>query len=189
LAPTPGAGITEPEPIAPLDLTALSAEWAKNGGRLTPPSLSRLAKLGIDERAVAQYVEAQTALAEKHTTGLEQAAGGKDRLPLILQWHATNNATLANRYNMALATGDFEGATIIMQAMSAGYTNAVGYDPRLAIGGAEASRISSEEPFMSQAEMVQAMSDKRYGKDPAYTRKVERQSMEYAELKRKGKAF
>lgn len=185
--PTPTVA---PEPVPPVDLQALSAEWAKNGGKLTATSIARLAKQGIDERAINLYIEAQTALAEKHTKSIAVAAGGEDRLPLILQWAAAGNAArLADRYNMFLATGDFEGATITMAAMSAAYTNAVGYDPRLAIGGVEAGRIQSEEPFMSQAEMVRGMSDKRYGKDPAYTRSVERRSMQYAALKQAGKAF
>ena len=189
LAPTPGTTPSAPEHVAPIDLAALSAEWAKNGGRLTPASLSRLAKVGIDERAIGQYIEAQTALAEKHTASLEQAAGGKDRLPMVLQWHATNNVPLADRYNMALATGDFQGAAICLAAMSAAYTEAVGYDAKLPIGGVEAGRIASEGPFMSQAEMVQAMDDRRYGKDPAFTRSVERRAMRYAQLKKEGKAF
>lgn len=176
-------------PADPVDLTALSAEWGRNGGKLSAASLARLEKQGISQATVNQYIEAQEALAAKHTASLERVAGGKDRLALVLNWAMANSHPATNRYNMALATGDYEGASLFLASMTSGYVDEVGRNPRLAISGIEATRMEAEQPFLSMAEMVKAQDDRRYGKDPAYTRMVERRGLAYAALKRAGKAF
>ena len=178
-----------PEPVTPVDLQALSEEWARNGGQLSAASLARLAKQGISELQVNQYIEGQKALAAKHVASLERVAGGSDRLPLVLQWAASNAHPAANRYNMALATGDYEAAALFLAHMSAGYIDEMGRNPKLAIGGVEAGRMAEEQPFLSMKEATDAMADRRYGKDQAYTRSIERRTMAYSALKRAGKAY
>ena len=187
LEPTPTPA-PQPEPV---DLLALSAEWAANGGKLTATSEARLAKHGIGKAQVEQFIEAQTALADKYAASLAQVAGGSDRLPLVLEWHALNNPQAAARYNQALAASDIQGARLILAGMSASYTDAVGRDPRLAIGGVEAGRMVTEQPFASMAELQAAQSDPRYrnGTDPAYIRSVERRGLDYARRRRGGSAM
>jgi hypothetical protein len=172
-------------------LLALSAEWAANGGKLLPTSLARLEKHGIGKAQVEQFIEAQTALADKHAASLAAVAGGSDRLPLVLSWHTVNNPQAAARYNQALAASDIQGARLILAGMSAAYTDAVGHDPRLAIGGVEAGRMATEQPFASMAELQAAQSDPRYrnGTDLAYIRSVERRGLDYARRRRGGSAM
>lgn len=183
--PTP---LATPEPIDPVDLKALSKEFAQNGGKLTDASIARLSKKGIDPGTIAIFVEGQEALSEKYTKSIVEAAGGKDRLDLVLKWHSQTAAESGQRYNQALADADWKGATLIMAGMSAAYQEAVGRDPKLAISGVEARKMATEEPFTSMPQLVAAQNDRRYGKDMDYTQMVVRRGMGLARLQRAGQA-
>ena len=169
-----------------MDLKALSKEWSANGGRLTEASLSKLSKKGITSAEIETFVRGQTALAAEYTRSIVEAAGGEDRLKLVTKWHGDVKSDAAVRYNTALDAGDYQGATLLMAGMSAQYNDAVGRDPRLAISGAEAGRMATEEAFQSMAEITAAMSDRRYTSDPAYQQMVVRRTSMFRRLQAAG---
>ena len=134
-SPEVSAPIPTPEPRTKIDLRKLSDEWAQNGGKLTRRTMDKLEEVGITERDIERYVEAQTAFADKYRSSLEVAAGGKDRLPILLQWASSNQPDASARYNQALASEDWQGAQLLLAGMSANYTMAAGRDPKLVISG------------------------------------------------------
>lgn len=186
-APIPGVQDTVAQT---LDLPAMSAEWAKNGGKLTPASQARLDKLGVTKEVVEQYVQAQMAWAANNTASLEQVVGGKDRLGLVLQWYGANEKETGDLYNAALAKLDYKSARLILAGMNATYADAVGHDPRLSMSGAESARMITESPFLSQGELQTALSDPRYkaGTDAQFIRSVERRALQFAAMQRTGRA-
>jgi hypothetical protein len=68
-------------------------------------------------------------------------------------------------YDTVMDRGDPLAMFFAVQALNARYQDAVGYDGELLTGQ---SPRNTSDVFRSQAELVAAMSDPRYDKDPAY---------------------
>ena len=67
-------------------------------------------------------------------------------------------------------TGSAPAIRLAVQGLYSQYNNAMGIEPDLVTGKAP---TSGPNPFRSTAEVVAAMSDKRYGKDVTYTQSVQ----------------
>ena len=72
-------------------------------------------------------------------------------------------------YDGVMASGDPSAIFFAIQALQARYGEGVGTDGETLTGRGAAN---SDDSFKSQAELVAAMSDSRYDKDPAYRRDV-----------------
>ena len=192
-APSPApssatSGTPIDESIDPVDLKALSKEWAEQGGKLSDASVARLKRKGLTLDTIAEFVEARQALSRELVRPVVEAAGGEERMALVLKWHGDLKTDLGARYNQALADDNLRDAAIVMQSMNNAYQQAVGRDPRLAISGVEARAIAAEEPFQTMSELTSAQSDRRYGKDMTYTNSVIRRGMGLGRLMRSGQA-
>jgi hypothetical protein len=66
-------------------------------------------------------------------------------------------------------SGDRNAAYFAMQAMAYRYGDSVGVEGKLVQGKAPSE---SKKGFTSQAEVVAAMSDPRYDRDPAYRQEI-----------------
>ena len=178
-------GKTPPETPAPekgkapevtpteLDMAPFAEEFAKDG-KLSADSLSKLKAAGISEKMANQYIAGQQALAEQITREVTAAAGGEEALKAAMEWANANMGENDKRaFNAATASGDLAAAKLAIQGLVAEYTRATGADPSFITNGEERSTAGSFPPFASQAEVTEAMSDKRYKTDPAYRKKVE----------------
>jgi hypothetical protein len=74
-----------------------------------------------------------------------------------------------NLYNSMVETG-IDNAKMAVEWLIFKREAAEGVEANLVQGRAKAA---SKDEFRSTAEVVEAMKDKRYGKDPAYTKDVE----------------
>ena len=74
-------------------------------------------------------------------------------------------------FNDLMDKGNAAQIKMAVQGLYSQYTNAMGVEPNLVTGKPS---TSGPTPYRSTAEVVAAMSDKRYGKDVAYTEDVER---------------
>lgn len=166
-------GVTpEAAKAAGIDMAALNIEFSKNG-ELSAETLRTLSDKGFDKAAVDSYIAGQTAITEKMTNELAAVAGGKVQLAATLAWANANlSAEDAAGYEAALDTGDLKLAKLALQGVVAQYEAANGKDPALLNGG-EGVGNGDVQPFGSNAEMVAAMKDKRYGTDPVYRSKIE----------------
>lgn len=124
--------------------------------------------------AQSQPDAAQTeALTKQISTELATVAGGEDKLANVIEWAKVNlNEKDAAAYDAALDTGNVDVAKLALAGIVAQYDAANGTDPQL-ITASETTPVSGVAPYASRAEMIAAMSDKRYAKDPAYRAKVE----------------
>jgi len=68
-------------------------------------------------------------------------------------------------YDSVMADGNPSAIFFAVQSLYSKYTDAVGKEGQLLTGKGSDQKKDS---FRSQAELVQAMSDPRYDKDPAY---------------------
>ena len=165
--------------VAGLDMSELSKEYQKDG-KLSEESYTELEEAGFPRAVVDAYIRGVTqgnteaaALAEKDVDEILTSAGGREGYEKLMQW-ASDSFTDAEKeaYNRAVNMGDKYIAKLAVQGMVARYEAEYGHDPKLVNGGGRAVD-DTKDGFKSRADMVAAMSDKRYGRDPDYTRDVE----------------
>jgi hypothetical protein len=96
--------------------------------------------------------------------------GGVDEYQNMLQWAGQNlSEQEINLYDAAMDRGDPLTMFFAAQALNSRYQDAVGYDGEMLTGSAPRNTSNA---FRSQAELIAAMSDPRYDKDPAYRQDI-----------------
>jgi hypothetical protein len=97
---------------------------------------------------------------------IQEAVGGSDEYRNMIQWAGQNlSEQEVAMYDAVMDRGDPLAMFFAAQALNARYQDAVGYDGEMLTGSAPRN---TADAFRSQAELVAAMSDPRYDKDPAY---------------------
>lgn len=126
---------------------------------------------GVDRAFVDQYAAGQKALADAAEARITEAAGGKENMERMFAWASTSlTAAEVEDFNKSFANADVTTASLAMEKLKGKYETANGRDPKLLAGKPSGSDSSV---FRSWAEVTEAMSDKRYGKDPAYSNDVQ----------------
>jgi len=127
-----------------------------------------LAKMYLDYR-YNNSQEKQT-ISETDANSLKDSVGGEKNYSQMLQW-ATDNLSEQeiSMYDSVMDSGNAGAAYFAMQALSYRYKDSVGVEGNLLQGKAAAN---SSRGFKSQAEVVTAMQDPRYDRDPAYRQEV-----------------
>jgi len=122
----------------------------------------------------SEEVEEQTEqrLTQEQADKLFEMVGGKKAYQAMIEWAGQSlSQGEIEMYDRVMAKGDPSAIFFAVQALSGKYNDAVGKDGKLLTGRGTSSEGSS---FRSQAELVQAMSDPRYDRDPAYRQDVMR---------------
>jgi hypothetical protein len=112
---------------------------------------------------------------------IQQAVGGSDEYQNMIQWAGQNlSEQEIAMYDAVMDRGDPLAMFFAAQALSSRYQDAVGYDGEMLTGNAPRN---ASDAFRSQAELVAAMDDPRYDKDPAYRAdvadKLERSNLQF----------
>jgi len=105
-------------------------------------------------------------LTEAQAEQLYKMVGGEKAYDSMMEWAGQN---LSNEeiemYDSVMEGGTANSIYFAVQALSSKYSDAVGSEGQLLTGRGSAE---SNAVFRSQSELVQAMNDPRYDKDPAY---------------------
>lgn len=112
---------------------------------------------------------------------IQESVGGDTEYQNMIQWASQNlSEQEVAMYDAVMDRGDPLAMFFAAQALNARYQDAVGYDGELLAGTAPRN---ATDAFRSQAELVAAMSDPRYDKDPAYRAdvadKLERSNIQF----------
>ena len=98
------------------------------------------------------------------------SAGGEAEYNRLTNWASDNLAERKlDAFNSIVDKGDATAIQIAVAGLRAEYESQEGYEGRMLTG--KAAR-SSGDVFRSQAELVAAMNDPRYDRDPAYQQDV-----------------
>ena len=126
-----------------------------------------LAKLHLRYRAQQlQQEEAAKGLSDSDIAELKGLVGGEQDYQGLISWAETSlTKDEQDMYDTVMDRGDKLACYFAVQALMARYKDAVGTDGKLIQGKPPSSGGNS---FRSQAELVKAMSDPRYERDPAY---------------------
>jgi len=171
-------------------LAEAAKEWEANQ-TLSNETLEKFKELDSSElvktymelyaQANETSAEPKSDLTETETNNIYKSVGGEEKYGEILQWYS-NNTTQESRdsFNKLIESGSSDLIQLAVDGIKAKYDNANGYEGRMLTGKAP---TSSGDVFRSQAEVVKAMSDERYDKDPAYRQdlinKLERSNINF----------
>jgi len=95
-----------------------------------------------------------------------EMVGGDKAYKSMLEWAGDNfSKEEVGMYDGVMESGNPNAIFFAVQALQARYNDAVGSDGQLLTGR---GTQDTDDSFKSQAELVAAMSDSRYDRDPAY---------------------
>ena len=103
---------------------------------------------------------------------IKNFAGGEESYQNLVSWAGENlDAQYIEAYDSIVDTADPAAIQLVVAGLMATYQENVGYEGRM-LSGRNAPDVSGIQPFRSQAQVVEAMSDPRYDKDPAYRAEI-----------------
>ena len=181
------------EVIEGVDLiTTASEEYFENDGAISEETMER-----FKEMSSSDLVEAYMAIRDRnpdidgggYSEDLSDAemnqvynsAGGEAEYNNLTSWAAQNlDESKMDAFNDIIDRGNSTSIQIAVAGLRAEYEAQEGYEGRMLTG--KAAR-SSGDIFRSQAEVVQAMNDPKYDRDPAYRQdvydKLERSNLQF----------
>ena len=123
----------------------------------------------------------QRELSQQDITELKGVVGGAENYDNMLKWANQNlKQGEIQMYDKVMELGNPLAAYFAVQALAYRYQDSSGKDGQMITGKAPSA---SGDVFKSQAQVVQAMGDPRYDKDPAYRQevqqKLERSNIEF----------
>ena len=169
-----------------VDPYKISAEFHKNQGEIPEEMYQSLLDAGLSKSSVDAYLTGRAAemgyveggqnaaeeLAQAEVKSIRDSVGGDEAYSKMVSWALDNlDTSEIEAFNDATNTMSGPQLGMMVQGLYTRYQNAMGVEPNL-YSGKTAS--SGPNPYRSTAEVVAAMSDKRYGKDVTYTEDVQR---------------
>ena len=169
----------------------LDALWEDaQSGELSKETQEQLSKMNPAEVAAEylkyrQQIEAnqqpEEDISDSQVAELRGIAGGDEGYQEMIAWASeTLTPQDIQRYDNVIASGNYDAISFAVEALKSKYTEAMGVEGQL-FKGKPAS--NTRDIFRSQAEVVAAMSDPRYDRDPAYRQdvfaKLERSDLQY----------
>ena len=107
---------------------------------------------------------------ENQINEVKNFAGGEQQYSNMVQWAGENlDKESIKAFDDIIASGSIETIKFAVSGLKSQYLNAVGYEGKMIQGKAVRE---TGDVFRSQAELVAAMSDRRYDNDPAYRQDV-----------------
>ena len=174
----------EPEDNPALSLiNEASTEFYSNDNSLSEETIEKFSSMSSKE-LVASYLQAlknnpnqqqqQSAtvadLTDAEANQIKNSVGGEREYSNIVTWAGQNlSKPEVEAFDTLINTGNIAQIKLAVAGMKAQYQNANGYEGRMLQGKAAKT---SDGGFRSQAELVAAMNDKRYDRDPAYRQDV-----------------
>ena len=171
-------------------ITDASKEYFDNGNKLSDETLAKFSSLSSQD-LIKAYMEVQATqpqqaappaeISAAEINQIKNSAGGDKAYAQIVSWAKTNlPENQIQAFDEVVNTGSVQAIQLAVSGLKAEYDNANGVEGRMVTGKAPTNK---GDVFRSQAELVSAMSDRRYDSDPAYRQdvieKLERSDLEF----------
>ena len=175
-------------------IASANDEYYDNGGKLSEDTLNKFSDMSSKE-LVQAYLEVQNTDAFKKATADTEVAdlsdaevnqvknyvGGEAAYENLITWANSNlDDNSKEAFDGIINSGSLDAIRIAVTGLKAQYESENGYEGKMYTGKAP---TGNTDVFRSQAELVQAMSDKRYDRDPAYRQdvieKLDRSDLEF----------
>jgi hypothetical protein len=182
---------TEPETSPEVSLlNEANKEYWDNDGKLSEETIEKFSSMSSKD-LVNAYLEVtkdnpqpnqqkEVDVAQQDINSIQNSVGGEKAYKDMIQWASNSlDENAVNAFDDVVASGNVQMIKLAVAGLKAQYEDANGYEGRMLSGKAAQT---SGDVFRSQAEVVNAMSDPRYDKDPAYRNDVY-QKLERSDLK------
>lgn len=149
-------------------------------GALSSKTMADLAQAGYPSEVIEGFIESRQNLESEFTNAVYNSAGGEQTYNKVIEWAQGNlsNKVLSS-FNRAIDNNNLEAVTLMFEGMKAKMIAKQGTRNPTIMGGGVTT--GGYKGFSSKQEVVEAMSDPRYGADPSYTRAIE-MKMYYTQL-------
>jgi len=165
-------------------LNEASQEYAQEG-KLTEETFEKLSQMDSKDLLEA-YMQIQSNpqvedFTAEQVTDIQNFVGGEQQYNGLVSWAAENMPeNFVQAFDNLINVGDPDMIKLAVVGMQAAFQESNGYEGRM-LSGKPAQ--TQQDVFRSQAEVVAAMSDPRYDRDPAYRQdvfaKLERSDLNY----------
>ena len=158
------------------DTSALESAYLELQKKLGEPKEDVRDEEGVEETEAPEEVEEESTeeveqgLTEAQAEQLFQMVGGEKAYKSMITWAGQNlSKEEISMYDSVMGKGDPNAIFFAVQALNAKYGDATGKEGQM-LSGKQAQEVDAG--YQSQAQLVEAMSDPRYDRDPAYRRSV-----------------
>ena len=172
-------------------IASANDEYYANDGKLSEETLDKFSSMSSKD-LVNAYLEVQNTdafknqnevadLSDAEINQVKNYAGGEAQYDNLIQWaDGALDDNSKEAFDSIINTGSVDAIKIAVNGLKAQYEAANGYEGKMYTGKAPKGNT---DVFRSQAELVAAMSDKRYDRDPAYRQdiieKLDRSDLEF----------
>jgi hypothetical protein len=168
----------EVSPVQSL-ITDASAEFAEKG-ELTEEMMSRFSEMSSRD-LVQAYMEMQAnapqaesaepvELSDNEVNAIKNSVGGEAEYEKVIDWASTNlSESQIEAYDDIIASGNSAAIQMMVDGLKAQYDSSNGFEGQMLSGKAP---NSSRDVFRSQQQVVEAIADPRYDRDPAYRNEI-----------------
>ena len=172
-------------------ITNAQKEYYDNGNKLSEETMAKFSEMSSADLLQAYIeinadnppqAEAQAAdITEAQISDIKKSVGGDRVYANVVNWAKDSlDKSQVNAFDEVVNTGSVEAIKLAVAGLKAQYDNANGVEGRMVTGKAP---TNSGDIFRSQAELVAAMNDPRYDRDPAYRQdvieKLDRSNLEF----------
>jgi hypothetical protein len=166
-----------------------SDEYYANDGNISEETLEKFDGMSARDlveayRAIQENTdpsESYPDISDSDLSTVYNSVGGEEQYTQLTEWAADNmDDSALDAFNSIIDQGNPTAIQIAVAGLKAEYDNTEGYEGRMLTGKAAKT---SGDLFRSQAEVVQAMNDPKYDRDPAYRQDI------YDKLERSNVAF
>lgn len=151
-------------------------EYAENG-ELSKETMEKLNSIGLPKTVVDNYIKGLEADANAFAQEVMKVAGGEEGYKQMTAFIQSKGQAEVDSFNRLIATGDFGIIATGIRGYLSDMTKTYGTNNRTILGSNGGSTQTQVQGFTSKAQMIEAMSDPRYGKDRAYTKEVEQKTI------------
>jgi hypothetical protein len=162
------------DPLVDL-LNSASEEYYSNEGKLSEDTMSKLTEMDSKDLIEAyMQIQSQTPQVDDFTADqvadIQNFVGGEQQYNGLVGWAAENMPqNFVQAFDNLINVGDPDMVKLAVVGLQAAFQEANGYEGRMLSGKPAETKA---DIFRSQAEVVAAMNDPRYDKDPAYRQDV-----------------
>ena len=160
-------------------ITDASAEYAEKG-ELSDEMMSKFSELSSQD-LVQAYMEMQAnapqaeaaepvELSDNDVNAIKNSVGGEAVYEKVIDWASNNlNETQIKAFDDIVATGNADAIQMMVNGLKSQYDSNNGFEGQMLSGKAPKS---SGDVFRSQQQVVEAIADPRYDRDPGYRNEV-----------------
>lgn len=150
----------------------------EESGNISSRTLANLVNAGYPKEVIESFLEGRRAIEERFTEAVYQCAGGQEEYFKMTQWASSNlPQSTVKAFNKALDSNDIEMISLMVSGIKSKMIATRGTSNPTLLGNSQSGSQGESRGFANKDDIIKAMSDPKYGKDPEYTRSVEMKMM------------